>query len=67
MIPLARIRYLVRQIHVLGERPLAELFIELDRGADLHSSLERYARLSAEFIRQWGDRLPSPRVVGRRP
>jgi hypothetical protein len=70
-IPLPRIRYLARHIHLLGERPLAELFIELDAGGDLHGVLERYARLApaADFIRAiGGDRLTMPRVVsgGRR-
>jgi hypothetical protein len=66
-IPLARIHHLARSIHCLGERPLAELFIELDAGASLHSALERYARISplAGFIQaHGGDRLPAPRVLG---
>jgi hypothetical protein len=58
--------HLARQIHALGERPLFELFRELKRGADLHDTLERYARLSplAEFIAALGgDRLAKPRIV----
>jgi hypothetical protein len=70
-IPVQRIHYLARRIHLLGERPLAELFIELAAGGDFHGVLERYARLApaADFIRALGgDRLPAPRAVsgGRR-
>ena len=57
-----RLRHLARQIHALGERPLYELFLELERGAELHDTLERYARLFplAEFIAAFGgDRLPA--------
>ena len=35
-VPAPRLQHLVRQIHALGERPLFELFRELERGADLH-------------------------------
>ena len=45
-IPVPRLHYLARCIHLLGERPLAELFIELAAGDDLHGALERYARLA---------------------
>jgi hypothetical protein len=65
-IPVPRVHYLARRIHLLGERPLAELFIELAAGGDLHGVLERYARLApaADFIRALGgDRLPAPRAV----
>jgi hypothetical protein len=70
-IPVPRIHYLARCIHLLGERPLAELFIDLAAGEDLHGSLERYARLApvADLIREFGgDRLTTPRAVsgGRR-
>ena len=70
-IPVPRVRYLARRIHLLGERPLAELFIELAAGGDLNGVLERYARLApaADFIRALGgDRLAAPRAVsgGRR-
>ena len=61
-----RLRHLAARIHELGERPLYELFLELERGADLHDTLERYARLSplAEFIAALGgDRFAKPRVV----
>jgi hypothetical protein len=65
-IPVPRIHYLARRIHLLGERPLAELFIELAAGDDLHGVLERYARLApaTDFIRALGgDRLPAPRAI----
>ena len=65
-IPVPRIHYLARRIHLLGERPLAELFIELAAGRGLHGVLERYARLApaADFIRALGgDRLVAPRAV----
>ena len=45
-IPVPRIHYLARCIHSLGERPLAELFIELAAGGGLHGVLERDARLA---------------------
>jgi hypothetical protein len=63
-IPEVRLRHLAGQVHGLGPRPLFELLLELDRGADLNIALERYAELAdlAEFIAGLGgDRLP-PRV-----
>jgi hypothetical protein len=69
-IPRERLACLTRAIYRLGERPLLELFLELDRGAPLHPALERYGGLAplGGFIRSLGgDRLPSPRIVaGRR-
>ena len=65
-VPAPRLQHLVRQIHALGERPLFELFRELERGADLHGVLERYARLApfAAFIAENGGRdLPKMRAV----
>jgi hypothetical protein len=65
-IPVARAHYFARRIHLLGERPLAELFIELAAGGDLHGVLEAYARLApaADFIRALGgDRLTALRAV----
>src|SRR5215475_8357591 len=62
-IPAPRIYYFARRIHLLGERPLAELFIELAAGGDLHVELERYARLTpaADLIRAFGGgRLAGP-------
>ena len=53
-----RLACLAQAIHRLGERPRFELLIELDRGAEFHSVLESYARLSADFIAALdGDRL----------
>ena len=69
-IPMPRIKYLARRIHSLGERPLAELFIELAAGGDLHAVLEDYARLApaADFIRALGgDRLTAPHAVTGEP
>jgi hypothetical protein len=65
--PAPRLQHLVRQIHALGERPLFELFRELERGADLLPTLERYGRLApfAAFIAENGGRdLPKMRAVG---
>ena len=60
-IPDIRLRLLASRVHALGERPLYELFRELDGGADLHQTL---ARLPAEFIAAHsGDRLMPLRVV----
>lgn len=54
-----RLRYLARQVHRLGERPLYELLREIANGADLAIRLEVYARLPADFIKSYGgDVLP---------
>jgi hypothetical protein len=61
---LARLAYLARQIHRLGERPLFELFRELEAGAPLLPRLEAYARLDATFIKDLGgDRLTPLRSI----
>jgi len=55
-----RLRHLTRQIHPLGARPLYEMILELDRGADLHETLERYGAIAkyASFVKDLGgDRL----------
>lgn len=65
-VPRERLAHLARQIHRLGERALAELFIELDAGGELVPVLERYAQLAplADFIRALGgDRLPIARPL----
>jgi hypothetical protein len=65
-VPAPRLQRLARQIHALGERPLFELFRELERGADLLPPLERYGRLApfAEFIAAQGGRnLPKLRAI----
>jgi hypothetical protein len=63
-LPRERLACLARRIHALGERPLYELFRELEAGAPLHERLERYAALPADFIAALGgDRLPPLRSV----
>jgi hypothetical protein len=62
----AQLQRLVGRIHPLGPRPLLELFVELEGGADLHDTLESYAALFPlrEFIRDLGgDRLPQLRAI----
>ena len=59
-----RLRHLAGCIHHLGPRPLFELLVELDHGAELRSTLERYAALPAEFIHALdADKLPPLQVV----
>jgi hypothetical protein len=55
-IPETRLCHLARQIHALGERPLFEVFRELNSGSPLGETLERYARLEplAAFIASQG-------------
>jgi hypothetical protein len=70
MMSTPRLQRLAAQIHTLGPRPLFELLLELDAGAELRPTLERYARLAplAGFIAaNHGDRLASAlRAVGGR-
>lgn len=69
-LPRERLACLARKIHGLGERPLYELFCELDAGANLHERLERYAALEplGGFIAVLdGARLPPARLVKGRP
>ena len=40
-----QLRHLARSIYPMGPRPLFEMLLELDRGADLHATLERYATI----------------------
>jgi len=64
-----RLQRLAAQIHTLGPRPLYELLRELDAGAELRPTLERYARLAplADFIAaNGGDDFKPLRVVGGR-
>jgi hypothetical protein len=57
-VPDARLRRLAGLIHGPGPRPLYDLLRQLDAGADLHPTLEAYARLPAAFIAaHGGDRL----------
>jgi hypothetical protein len=59
----ARLRYLARRLHALGERPLFEFLRELEGGAGLRARLERYARLDPEFIRSLGGDTFSVAVI----
>jgi hypothetical protein len=66
LVPRERLVRLARKIHRLGERPLFELFRELDAGANLHECLERYAAIAplTGLIQSLsGDRLPQPRLI----
>ena len=61
-----RARRLIEQVHQLGPAPLLHLLNDIDRGADLVPTLERYASLPADFIRSLGgDRFPSPLYIIR--
>src|SRR5262249_17362458 len=63
----SRLKHLAREVHGFGQRPLFEMFRELDSGGDLQCFLERYARLAplGEFISHLGgDRLPPPARLG---
>jgi hypothetical protein len=63
-IPDIRLRFLAGKVHGLGPRPLFEMLRELDAGADLHLTLEAYARLPAAFIAaHGGDQLMPLRAV----
>ena len=56
-----RLKQLAPRLHALGEAPIFHLLSELAAGADLLPTLERYARLPAEFIRvNGGARLSRP-------
>lgn len=60
-----RLRYLARQIHALGERPLFELMAELSGSSTALDIFESYATLDGEFIRALGGDVlpPSIRIV----
>jgi hypothetical protein len=63
-IPDARLRWLAREIHALGERPLYELLREIVAGREIEPRLEAYARLPAAFIKACGgDQFAPLRVV----
>ena len=68
-LPHERFCLLASEIHHLGPRPLCELFAELDRGAELYATLERYAGIKpfADFIRaHGGDRITPARLAASR-
>jgi hypothetical protein len=56
------LKFLVRQLHRLGERPLYEFFREIENGGDLRATLETYAALPREIVLAFnGDRFESLR------
>ena len=62
-----RLRHLAARIHELGERPLYELFLELEHGADLHNTLELYAAASpARRVHSGARRRPVRQTPRRR-
>ena len=57
----ARMRRLAERVHHLGAPALLHCCRELANGADLESTLRRYADLDPDFIRQLGgDHFPKP-------
>jgi hypothetical protein len=59
-----RLEYLARRIYALGPRPFFELLRELESGAPMRKTLERYARLDAAFVRvNGGDQFVAPPLV----
>jgi hypothetical protein len=61
-----RIRRLGAHLYRLGPRPIVELLLEIDAGADVVERLESYSRLDASICKYLGaDRLPL--VVEARP
>lgn len=65
-----RLRRLVELVHGLGPAPMLHLLREIATGADLESTLQRYADLPSSFVRAvGGDSFPHPvlLVMGGRP
>ncbi len=63
----ARRRRLVTHLHRLGPAPLAHFISDIERGAGIDATLERYGRLPAEFVLAFGgDRFPEPMFAIRR-
>lgn len=57
----ARRRRLVEHLHRLGPAPLAHFISDVERGAGIDATLERYGRLPAVFVlANRGDRFPEP-------
>ncbi len=50
----ARRRYLITRLHRLGPAPLFHFISDIERGAGIDATLERYAALPADFIRAYG-------------
>jgi hypothetical protein len=63
-----RLQRLAERLHALGPKPLFHFLDELERGADLRTHLEAYAKLPEDFIRaNRGDQFaPSIFAVRRR-
>lgn len=57
-----RLQQLSVRLHALGPKPLFHFLAELERGADLRTSLETYASLLADLIRAFGGDQFTPRV-----
>lgn len=55
----------IERLHQLGPSPLGHFITEIERGADIDTSLEAYAKLDADFIKALGgDRFaPSLHVI----
>jgi hypothetical protein len=49
-----RLQYLASRLHALGPKPLFYFLDEIERGAPIVATLERYAALPADFIRANG-------------
>ena len=47
-----RIRYLAKQIHDLGPKPLFEAMCEIASGADPITTFETFGALPADFVRE---------------
>jgi hypothetical protein len=56
-----RLQYLARRLHGLGPKPLYYFLSEVERGFDLRTHLECYAKIDPEFVRALGgDKFPPP-------
>jgi hypothetical protein len=64
-----RLKYLATRLHDLGPKPLWHFLQDIERGASLRPTLEAYAALPADFIREHGgDQFAEPFLIegGRR-
>jgi hypothetical protein len=57
-----RLQYLAERVHTLGPAPLYHLIKEIEAGADMRPTLERYAALPANFVRAMDGSEFGPRV-----